>query len=144
MEFRNEKYTESGAIDCEISHPEFGWIPFTADPSDVEELGRELFAKIQGSGNPSAWVAPADITGAQAIEEVRARRDRLLVAEVDPIVTNPLRWGDLTTEKQVQWAAYRTALLSITDDYPDVCMSYAGNDQWNDHNIVWPIKPQEV
>ena len=32
---RNPVYTADGVkIDCEINHPEFGWIAFTADPDD--------------------------------------------------------------------------------------------------------------
>ncbi len=40
----------SGAIDCEVQHPlmpELGWLPFTADPNDPEDYGRELFAFIE-------------------------------------------------------------------------------------------------
>lgn len=31
-------------IDCEILHPIHGWIPFTANPDDIEPHGREIFA----------------------------------------------------------------------------------------------------
>jgi hypothetical protein len=36
--------TSQGAIDCEINHPHYGWVPFTASPDDVEEHGRALYA----------------------------------------------------------------------------------------------------
>lgn len=35
MEYRNAKYFTASIIDCEINHPDFGWIPFTADPADT-------------------------------------------------------------------------------------------------------------
>lgn len=61
---------------------------------------------------------------------VREHRDYLLVTEVDPIVSNPLRWADMTTEQQNAWAQYRTDLLNITDQdgFPE--------------NVTWPTKPE--
>lgn len=34
MNYRNSKYNENGSIDCEINHPDYGWIPCTASPND--------------------------------------------------------------------------------------------------------------
>jgi hypothetical protein len=67
---------------------------------------------------------------ATAAEAVRAERDAKLASEVDPVVTNPLRWADLTAEKQAEWAAYRRALLDLTaqSGFP--------------HSVVWPTKPE--
>ena len=44
---------------------------------------------------------------------VRTNRDILLETEVDPVVTNPLRWEDLSTDKQNEWKKYRTDLLDV-------------------------------
>lgn len=35
-------------IDIVIDHPVYGLIPFTASEKDVEEHGRELFARAKG------------------------------------------------------------------------------------------------
>lgn len=35
MNYRNAKHLADGRIDCEIEHPVYGWIPFTADPADT-------------------------------------------------------------------------------------------------------------
>lgn len=51
MEVRDAKYNKTGGIDCEINHPEFGWIPFTAREDDVEEIGRSIFSQLIASGN---------------------------------------------------------------------------------------------
>lgn len=46
MEIRNLKYTNKNkSIDCEYSHPQFGWIPFTATENDVEKSGKEIYQK---------------------------------------------------------------------------------------------------
>ena len=59
----------------------------------------------------------------------RKARDARLAADVDPVVSNPLRWAALTTEQQQAWADYRQALLDIPQQsgFP--------------HNVVWPTKP---
>lgn len=47
MNYRNVQFNHLGTIDCELEHPDYGWIPFTANPEDVEQLGRDLYAEIK-------------------------------------------------------------------------------------------------
>jgi len=68
-------------------------------------------------------------TDAEKAEGARMMRNELLVTEVDPIVTNPLRWAELSSAVQQQWTDYRTALLDVPQQ------SGFPND------IVWPTKP---
>lgn len=42
---RNPKRNAAGTIDLEIEHPVHGWLPFTASPHDVEQHGRDLYAR---------------------------------------------------------------------------------------------------
>ncbi len=44
IEGRNARYNDTNSIDLEIKHPIYGWIWFTADPNDVEEHGRLIYA----------------------------------------------------------------------------------------------------
>jgi len=64
-------------------------------------------------------------------EAVRHKRNMFLEMYVDPIVSNPLRWADMTTEQQTAWTQYRTDLLNMTsqDGFP--------------HNVTWPTKPEQ-
>ena len=62
-------------------------------------------------------------------DEVRNERDNILRTVVDPLVSNPLRWADLTSEKQAEWSTYRTDLLGVPQQ--------AGFPT----NITWPTKP---
>lgn len=55
MEYRNAHYNANGTIDCELNHPRFGWIPFTADENDVEEFGRAMFAAIVAAGDVAPY-----------------------------------------------------------------------------------------
>lgn len=49
IEFRNVVRLEDGRYDCEIQHPVFGWIPFTAVKDDVELHGRVIWAAIHAT-----------------------------------------------------------------------------------------------
>lgn len=50
-EFKNAKYDPTGTITCDIKHPDYGWIPFTASEFDVELHGRMLFEHIKATGS---------------------------------------------------------------------------------------------
>lgn len=61
---------------------------------------------------------------------IRTKRNLKLITEVDPIVTNPLRWNDMSTEQRNAWSQYRTDLLNISQQsgFPE--------------NVTWPTKPE--
>jgi hypothetical protein len=122
---------ENTIFDVEIEHPKYGWIPYTIHPDDTDDtIDNEALLELIGN-DFTAYVAPTQAElDAQAAAGVRHRRDGLLQNEVDPIVSNPLRWADMTAEQQAAWAAYRTALLDITDqaEFP--------------YNVTWPTKPE--
>lgn len=44
VEIRNIVALPDGRFDCEILHPVFGWVPFTADANDVAAHGRAIHA----------------------------------------------------------------------------------------------------
>ena len=60
----------------------------------------------------------------------REERNRILLTEVDPIVSNALRWNDMTDAKRTEWTNYRQALLDVP--------AQAGFP----NNITWPTKPE--
>lgn len=47
-------------------------------------------------------------------ERVRSIRDSYLVEFVDPVVSNPLRWADMSEEEKQKYADYRHYLLDFT------------------------------
>jgi hypothetical protein len=133
MNYRNAKYIDNSRIDCEIEHPEFGWIPYTLDPADTDMTidNNVLLASMAANNDVAAYVPPTQAElDAQAAKAIRAERDMKLVTEVDPIAGNTLRWADLTVQQQQEWATYRQALLDVPQQ--------AGFP----HDVVWPVKPQ--
>lgn len=134
MNYRNARYINSnGWIDCEIEHPQFGWIPYTLDPADTDVTinNDDLLADMAANGDVAAYVPPTqEELDAMAAKSVREQRDFKLATEVDPIAGNALRWAALTPEKQTEWADYRQALLNIPEQ--------AGFP----HNVTWPTKPE--
>ena len=118
-------------IDVEINHPQYGWIPYLLTDYDTDTtIDNDAVMALIGT-DFAAYVPPTQAElDAAAAAQVRAERNRRLVTEVDPIVSNALRWAEMTAEKQAEWSAYRTALLDITDQ--------AGFP----HDITWPTKPE--
>lgn len=55
---RNKKYNQMGTIDLEFEHHSYGWIPHTADPDDVEEHTRALYAQALEEGDIAPFVPP--------------------------------------------------------------------------------------
>ena len=132
-EFRNARSmnAENTMIDVEINHPEYGWIPYLLTDFDPDNTidNDNLMSLIDT--NFTAYVAPTQAElDADAAAEVRAERAYKLETEVDPLVSNPLRWADLTTAKQTEWTTYRTALLNVPQQagFPNT--------------ITWPTKPE--
>ena len=77
-----------------------------------------------------AYVAPTQAElDAKLAAGLRAERDQKLAEEVDPVVTNPLRWAELTDAKQAEWTQYRTDLLNLP--------AQAGFP----NTVTWPTKP---
>lgn len=122
--------TENTWFDVEINHPEFGWIPYTLNPDDTDmTVDNSVLLTLIGS-DFDAYVAPTqEELDAELAVSLRAQRDDKLVNEVDPIVTNPLRWAELTDAKQTEWTQYRTDLLNLPaqSGFPNT--------------VTWPTKP---
>jgi len=117
-------------IEVEINHPEHGWIPYLLTDYDTDTTIDNVAVMALIGTDFETYVAPTqEELDAEAALGVRGQRDNLLVTEVDPIVSNPLRWADMITAEQNAWSQYRTDLLNITDQtgFP--------------HNVTWPTKP---
>ena len=121
---------ENTWFEVDINHPEYGWIPYGLHPDDTDmTVDNSVLLELIGT-DFEAYVAP---TQAELDAELsawrRAQRDQKLVQEVDPIVTNPLRWAELTEAKQSEWTQYRTDLLNLP--------AQAGFP----NTVTWPTKP---
>ena len=129
-EIRNARSmnAENTHFDVEINHPDYGWIPYALTPWDTDNTinNTELLALI---GSDYVAFSQSDEDARQAYFS-RYQRDQRLESEVDPIVTNPLRWAELTTAKQNEWTQYRTDLLNVPQQagFPST--------------INWPTQPE--
>ena len=131
--YRNAVYIDDeGTVDCEIEHPVYGWLPYTCTASDTDQTidNDYLFAQFSAKGDVAAYIAPtqSELDEAAAANVRQVRADKLL-AEVDPLAGNSLRWADLTSDQRQDITDYRQSLLDITEQggFP--------------HNVNWPIKP---
>ena len=127
MEYRNPTYTVTGEIDCEINHPHFGWIPFTASPDDIEAHGKALFSEILSAGGIAPYIAPS-IPNEVLADAARAERNQLLVAsDWTDTLSAKARLGDVA---YAAWQNYRQALRDLPQQtgFPIT--------------ITWPTKPE--
>lgn len=116
MEVRNATFNRHGTIDCEIEHPELGWLPYTADPDDCPSAYEAALAL-----GPSAYVEPP--VQPEALAAIaRAQRNALLSA---------CDWTQVPDAPvdQAAWATYRQALRDVPqqEGFP--------------LTISWPVQP---
>lgn len=131
-EYRNASSisADNSRMDVEINHPVYGWVPYTIDASVTEPSVDHASLRSLIGSDYSAYVAPTqEELDAIAASDVRERRDSLLVSQVDPIVSNPLRWADLSAQEQADVSAYRLALLDVPQQ------------QGFPHTVSWPTPP---
>ena len=102
---------ENTQFDLDINHPEYGWIPYSLTPWDTDTT-IDNAALLELIGSDFAPFSQSD-HDARVGNFIRDQRDVKLRLEVDPVVSNPLRWADLSSEEQTEVAAYRTALLDV-------------------------------
>lgn len=125
---RNAQWADAGQTicTCEVEHPTYGWIPFTASAADSEKQGRDTHAAIlAGAAGPiAAYVPPQPPSTEQLAQEARAQRNALLAA--CDWTQLPDAQAALSTQAKAEWAAYRQALRDIT--------SQAGFPV----DVVWP------
>jgi len=88
MKMRNITWNNVGTIDCEIEHPVHGWIPFTADPNDVESHGREIFSDClklpevssQRPNDPRSYPIPPELK-AEDMEVLEVVEGQVVLSE---------------------------------------------------------------
>lgn len=118
---------ENTQFELEINHPEHGWIPYHLSPDDDDNtINNDDLITLIGTNFTSMSQEDKD---ARLSNILRLDRNFLLREEVDPVITNPLRWAELTTEQQNAWSQYRTDLLNVPqqEGFPN--------------NVTWPTKP---
>jgi hypothetical protein len=92
-------------------------LPFAANANDPEEYGRTLYSQaLSGTFGEIQPFEPKEFTVDEIKYLVRDVRNEKLKTEVDPVVSNFLRWDSLSVEKQKEYEDYRQQLLDITND----------------------------
>ncbi len=117
------------------------FVAFVAETKEeLENLPCITLAKIEETDEPVELFNGRYCVGETAIneaksEQVRSIRNQYLETYVDPVVSNPLRWGEMIAEEQQEYADYRRYLLDITEcaEFPNVeVMTF---DEWKQSAI---------
>lgn len=117
-------------MDVEIDHPIHGWIPYSITPHDTDTtIDNNLIMSLIGN-NFLSYVEPTqEELDLETAKIIRMQRNFILVSEVDPIITNILRWEELDPTGQNKWRQYRQELLDVP------------NQEGFPNGIVWPQNP---
>ena len=114
MEYRNAKHISNGLIDCEINHPDHGWIPFTCDPFDkgaaFDTAALHAAMSADPETAPYVYAPPAPPTPEQ-LSSMRAEAYR---NEADPLFFKTQR-GEATMD---EWLA-KVAEIKARYPYPE-------------------------
>lgn len=120
---RNVQRMPDGAfmlnVDLITLEDPFETVTYCARSTDFAETGKWVYQQIidgNFEGEITDWVPPPPPSAEEVGNRIRAVRDQKLRNEVDPIVSNPLRWNEMTETQQQAWADYRRALLDMAND----------------------------
>ena len=132
MQVKNPQWAnaEHTLIDLEVEHSQYGWIPFTANPNDPEEYGRQLYAEAAaGQFGPIAEYVPPPPPSADANKAEAERRLQSTDWVNQPDVYDPASTPHLTNRDA--FLAYRSQVRAIAVN------PVAGN-------LNWPTEPTAV
>ena len=113
-------------IEVNFSHLAEEYVPFSANPLDSMSYGVEIYNKaVAGDfGTIGDYTPPANITGSDAMAQLRKERDALLV-DSDWMVL-----PDRTS---------RTALRDLPANYPNCYLTWdADNGKYIWASVTWP------
>ena len=71
MDVRNARVSGNGGYDCEINHQTYGWIPFSAHPDDIVELGRQVYQEIHDGLHGVIGTFVANVLTKEEVESLR-------------------------------------------------------------------------
>lgn len=122
--FKNAKWAKSGdKIDCEIDHPQYGWIPFSCVQNDNgAEFDTNVLYRLLLEAGPVAYQG-YQFTEQELGEIARNQRNNLLAA------SDWTQLPDVPEALKSAWVEYRQALRDITQqsNFPSI--------------IQWPTEP---
>lgn len=110
-EYRNARYHHDGGIDCEINHPEHGWLPHLVHAHD----NPEFFAHIENEGPVAPYVQPEPTNADVTVERDR----RALAGKTFTLSSGPqvaVAGDDITTRNLQALALAAQARMAVGDD----------------------------
>lgn len=113
---KNPKDNGKGGFDCEIFHPQHGYIPFTANANDSEQHGRDIYALIESGEAGEIAPPPAPSSEQEVFEQEREFR----LSEAHNYANQPLKYGALSEQQKTELQSYFNSLnaLELGDAWP--------------------------
>ena len=117
MDVRELRFNRYGSVDCQLEHPEYGWIPFTASPDDPEKHGRKLYERIVAGefGEIVPYVEPEHVP--LTLNQIQELRRIAYISESDPI-KNEADYDALIAGTAPDYTAWIAAVEAIKERHP--------------------------
>lgn len=143
VECKNPVYAwDNISIDVELNHPQFGWIPFTADPKDPELHGRQVYERaVSGEFGPITPYVPPPPPPVEEVElAIRVERNNKLTA------SDWTQLADVPEPVKQRWSIYRQALRDVPQNpdfpwYDLVVVNKTTIPIIDVNNVPWPVAP---
>jgi len=100
-------------VDLQLPGGQLETHPYVANKDDHVPTGQYVYQQIINgeAGEIVDYVMPVP-SEEDLATGVRHHR-KLVLSQLDSIVTNPLRWAEVTEEQKIEVAAFRQALLDV-------------------------------
>lgn len=152
MEFRNARYLKDGRIDCEVNHPQLGWIPFTASIDDPDAKGRRVFVSIVEAGAAEAYTPPPAPSHDELMSVWREKASCSMLSLQDHLIDIGLFEGaeaasqNIDPKWRIRWEARGGVDVSRSNPLLDQFAGMIGltSDQVDAMPIWRPVKPEVV
>lgn len=103
VNIQNPKFSSETDIDCEVEHPELGWIPFTLGASDTSDFSNEVREALKGQEIASRTFLPHNIQR----EEAQLRLNDWYAQQLQTST------GDVSPAEQQTWVIKEAAALAF-------------------------------
>ncbi|MBD3803553.1 MAG: hypothetical protein IE919_09985 [Thioclava sp.] len=106
IEIRNASFSAGGVILCEINHSKFGWIPYSANVDDQDEIGRKIHAE-------ALLLNPAHFVESVPVAAFGSRSEALsaLSAVIDSVMAPLSQFVPL--DERLGWGAKAAAASAV-------------------------------
>ena len=108
---RNPSFNSAGGVDCEVKHPDLGWVPYTVNSIDQSALASIIYPSLLSMGPvPYIPIDPDEVLAHERAQMQCTRRQARIVLGQDTCAA----LDALADDPETPWAMRQTLLYAQT------------------------------